>query len=146
MPVPACELCFQFCTQLGDREAADRFWEKAEDQMHLDECAQRERAALRNDAVFLVSQLEAEWREHLATELRARGVKEAWLARVEVTYRPEEPLYVLAFKLGGFHWNADATHEKLACMEFPGECFLLPLNGSQRRLAKKVRKTGDQLI
>ena len=144
--VPACELCFQFCSQRGDAQAADRYWEKAEEQIHLEECARRERATLGANAAFLPSQLPAEWAEHLAVELRARNAKEAWIARVEVAYLPQEPLYVLAFKLGGCHWNADDTHENLLDIEFPGECFLLPLNGRQRRLAKKVRKVGERIL
>jgi hypothetical protein len=80
-------------------EQAERWRERALRQIELDERAEAERRRLGIKDPLLAPEMPEELRTTLKDKLVNSGyVRQAWVARKRVEFRPEDPVYIVAFK------------------------------------------------
>lgn len=146
--LPACEHVYGYFLRAGDRVNAEAWRLRGEQHIDLQNQARAERAALNKKDIFTDSALPAEWLERLREQLAGRGdVRHAWIARKQVTVAPEIPLYVIAVQTRGwFKSNAKVIGALANDFETPGECFFVARAGDTKAIARKVARTGDQIL
>jgi hypothetical protein len=118
----------------SQKELADRWHERWTKAMAVLQAAQWERTRLSARDGLVPHGLPniAELRLQLSALPRLRR---AYLARKEVRYLPEQPLYVLAFAARGEFWGSGHTQTKKLLEEmkqqiqWPGAMLIVPLGG-----------------
>lgn len=139
------ELLRDFFWRRGDRAAADHWHARHVERGSLLHAARQERETVTLGDEWLPHGLDAGAIRALAGQLRpVEGLRKAWLVRKRLAHLPEEPLYVLCFRATGpLQWRTAARAAEVlerirARVEFPGETFILNVEGQYRRFARKL--------
>lgn len=129
-------------------EQAERWRDRALRQIELDEQAEAERKSVSPTDPLLAPEMPEELRTILKHQLLDSGyVRQAWVARKQVDLRPEEPVYIVAFKTKGLHLNHEKAIDKLiAKMQLPATVFFVVHGGDYKKLARRVVKAGQRII
>jgi Zn-dependent protease with chaperone function len=148
LTVRACEIAYLFLHRKGRPENAERWRDRAMAQMEVDERAEAERRSVAADDPLLAPELPQELRQTLRHQLLASGhVRQAWVARKQVELRPEDPVYIVAFKSKGWHLSQDKAIDKLlAKIQIDATVFFVVHGGDYKQLAKRVVKAGERIV
>ena len=116
--------------------------------MDTEDKAQEEREKLSVFDTYIAADLDPIERENLRKQLLAAdNVKHAWIARKQLKYVAESPLYVIAIETAGVFANADKLTDQLSeNIETPGPTYFVALKGDWDAIAQEVKKIGVQLI
>ena len=112
----------------------------------------RERSLPKTVKVWLPHGLDAAVLQTLVTRLsQIEGLRQAYLVRKRVTYRPDVPLYVLGFDATslGFTGNARtlAVMQQLRDqVQFPGETLIINVDGADERFGREFRAMAGSRI
>lgn len=143
------ELAIEFLERAGREPEAERFRERLRAYNMETEKAIEERKLenLRARDRFLPHGLDPDALRPVVDALRKNPmVVRAWLARKEVEYRPEHPLYVLGVRPSSFLGYVSARKMRALVdwlateVQFPGETIIVATVGEYRRIGKKLRK------
>lgn len=148
LTVQACEVAYMFLHGKERPEQAERWRERALRQMELDEQAEAERRSVSPNDPLIAPEMPQELRTNLKHQLLNSGfVRQAWMARKQVELRPEDPVYIVAFKPKGLHLNHEKAIDKLiAKMQLPATVFFVVHGGEYKKLARRVVKAGERIV
>lgn len=147
--VDGCEVLYVYYSGKGDAEKARQYYEMGSDRASLEDSARRERSELRYDATLLEPGLDRAERDTLASDLRdIGGLKHVYVAKIETTYLPEEPLYVVGVERDNLAEISTRdmveVSEYLAnAVNFEYEAFFVVLEGANVKLIKGLKKLRD---
>jgi Zn-dependent protease with chaperone function/rhodanese-related sulfurtransferase len=139
---------FNYLKEKGDDEAAQTWWQASEAQNAVYIAARQERESFDVKDPLISPRIEEEKRQELVAQLQGmKKVGKTWLAQKQVRYFPESPVYVIAFKPKGINFSTDNLPQKIAHeLDLDGDFFVVCTKGNTSKLAKKVRKMGQQII
>jgi len=146
------ELLRDYWWRRGETDSARRWHERAVERSQQLEEGKRERARLVQGDVWLPHGLNAAVLQTLVTRLKQiEGLRQAYLVRKRVTYRPDVPLYVLGFSVAsvGFTGNARtlAVMQQLRDqVQFPGETLIINVGGANQRFGQEFRAMAGSRI
>ncbi|HEX5000013.1 MAG TPA: M48 family metalloprotease [Terriglobia bacterium] len=143
----ALDLIRQFHEREGREVDADDYHHRLLKQQDLLNLAAEERQSVSVSDGFLPHDLQGESIERLVAQLRRYPrVETAYLARKAVQHLPEKPFHVLGLVLDNrwYKWQSDAKDTELLSqivqnVSFDGETFIMLLNGSNRRIRRKLK-------
>ncbi len=152
--LPGCEALRDYCWQKGRQDEAHAWHGRLAQRAALLEAARAERESLQISDKFEPHGLPDEVIAELKQALGAvRGLKKAYLVRKRVTHLPENVCYVLGYTVSPwwrFHSRRRAAEVHRQIMEnlaFPGETFVLNVEGDNYRFGRKLRfRRGARLI
>jgi len=142
----ACELAIDW---LAARDGDYSEWQERMDaQNDVEIATAAERAGLTKGDRFVRPELQEGWLEELRAPLAAHGkIKSAWVAAKVLSHYPENPLWVIVVKKAGLFSNGDKLIEWLAQeYELPCEGFFLLDSGKTKKIAKRVKQVGVQIL
>lgn len=139
---------------LQGRERLDeaREWHGAAERLSAAyEAGNAERAQLRPKDPLQAAQLDEAELTRLREILAQTGVvKHAWIAQKVVQHFPGQPARAIAFTLKGMHLSAEGPMEKVieavAGDEQAMVCFVAAHSGETKKLAKRIKKAGQQVL
>jgi Zn-dependent protease with chaperone function len=150
---PGLALLRDFHWRRGDAGQANALQRDHVERCELEQAAAAERAEIHLKDRFIAHGLPPAATAALADELRALGVRSAWLVRKDCRVFPERPLYLVGFRrVGrfGLHRQARALALQQRIVEqivWPGETFVICLDGENRRFRSRLKKVpGAQLL
>lgn len=148
LTIRACEYAYTHLMKKGAEEVAEVWRQRALERMDLDRKAEEERSYVSVNAELLEADMPDEQEKLLVEQLTAsKYVKSAWVARKQVQYYPEDPVYVVAFKSRGFYWSWDNVVQRvLAEVDVTGHVFFVVMGGDYRKMAKRVVKAGKRIV
>ena len=143
---PGCEAIYWFLRGQGRLREAAPYRERGRTHDREWEAAQEERAEILPDDKFLYHGLTTEQMGKLRQELsQIDQVWRAYIVRKQVKHFPEKPLYVL-----GIVPSASATTDLAQTLgpkiEFPGETFLVILQGDGKKFERPLAQLSTALI
>ncbi|MDM3871646.1 M48 family metalloprotease [Porticoccus sp. W117] len=144
----AAHLGYQYLLDNNQNQAAEAWWKEAEsaNEIHQKAQAERDSASLKDKYVSPV--IDQPLLEKMKQVLGAqKNVRSAWVAQKVVKYCQEQPVYIIAFKPKGFYFSDDKVLESLVQgFEGEGDIFLVAARGETKKLAKKVKKQGVNIL
>jgi Zn-dependent protease with chaperone function len=146
------ELLRDYWWRRGDPDSARRWHQRVVERSQQLQEGKRERERLVQGDVWLPHGLDAAVLQTLVERLRQiEGLRQAYLVRKRVTYRPDVPLYVLGFSATslGFTGNARtvAVMERLRTqVQFPGETLIINIGSSNERFEQEFRTVAGARI
>jgi hypothetical protein len=146
------ELLRDYWWRRGETDSARRWHERAVERSQQLQEGKRERERLVPGDVWLPHGLDAAVLQTLVTRLRQiEGLRQAYLVRKRVTYRPDVPLYVLGFSATslGFTGNARtlAVMQQLRDqVQFPGETLIINVDSADERFGREFRAMAGSRI
>ncbi len=148
LALAACNAAYAYCLRNGDKAEAETWLRRGEAHIDLETAARQERATVTAKDALIDSGLDTEQLGQLARQLEnLGGVKHAWICRKAVKILPEEGVYVLAFKASGwFPRESKRMANLVANFAGPGPTFIVMQGGKAGKLAKRVIKSGQQLM
>lgn len=145
----AYKMGYYFLVEQHKEEAAEQWREKVNAQIEFQQRMAAERNSVEVDAALQAPELSDEDWQNIKEQLaRAKNVKSAWIAQKVLHHRPEhDPVFIVAFKAKGFYWSWDnVTKRVLSALQSPVDLFVVVTGGDARKLAKRVRKAGKQIV
>ena len=109
--------------------------------------AKLERVSISLNDTLIETSLSEAWMQDIAEQLRqVEDIKAAWICEKIVNHYPEYPVYVLAIQKRG--WFVD--EQKLLSilnseLDLPDTTIVISLHGKNKKIAKQVKKLGNQL-
>jgi Zn-dependent protease with chaperone function len=148
LTLAACNAAYAYFLRTADPAQAEVWLRRGEAQIDLEYAARQERAAVNPKDELIDSGLSPESLAQLALQLEnLGGVKHAWICRKAVKIEPEHGVYVLAFKAKSwFPSEAKLVTKLVENFSGPGLTFIVMQGGKTGKLAKRVIKTGQQLL
>lgn len=151
--VPACEWACEFLARRDRPADAVAYRERGLERQRLIERDASERNSLPLSLSYLPHDLEPEALARLQQALADWPVKRAWLVRKPLEVFPERPLYVLGVERRVPWWRPGARklgralqQELVEQLETPGECFILALNGCNKRTWRLFSRVPGALV
>jgi len=149
-----CELIYNFMMAQGEEAKAREYYNRASQHAERLERAGAERSRLGFKDTYLYHDLPEARVAHLKEQIaRYPQIAQGYLARKQVQYFPEKPLYVLGvvvrrpwYKLHSEKEDALFAQKVAQEITFPGETFVLVLNGPNSKLKKIMQKIPGSLI
>ncbi len=134
--------------QQRDKEEAEAWWKESIEQNETFVAARRERDNFTENDELVYPKIDQQLLQQLIANLKQQDkVDKAWLAQKPVQHFPESPVYVIAFKAGGFHFSTENIQKKVAeGLDMPGDFFVVCSSGETKALAKKVIKIGKKIM
>ncbi len=148
LALPACELAYGYFSSIGDKNQADYWRRRGERAMDTGDKAAQERQKLSVFDTFISADIDPMKCENLRKQLLdVENLKHAWIARKQLKYVSESPLYVIAIETAGAFSKADALTDELSeRIETPGPTYFVAFKGDWDAIAQQVKKAGTQLI
>ena len=143
---PGCEAIYWFLRGQGRLREAAPYRERGRKHEREWEAAQLERSSVTPEDKILYHGLTAEQVGKLRSELsQLDQVWRAYLVRKQVKHFPQEPLYILGIVPSAFATPnlAEIVGSKI---EFPGETFLVILQGNGKRFERPLAQMSTALI
>jgi hypothetical protein len=147
------ELLRDYWWRRGETDSARRWHQRAVARSQQLQEGKRQRARLVQGDVWLPHGLDAAVLQTLVARLKQiEGLREAYLVRKRVTYRPDVPLYVLGFSATslGFAGNARtlAVMQQLRDqVQFPGETLIINVGSANELFGREFRAmAGSRLL
>jgi Zn-dependent protease with chaperone function len=146
--LPACELAYRYFRSIGDQDQADYWRRRGEAAMDTVDKARAERATISAFDTYIDAHLNPLEHEELRKQFAAfEKVKHAWIARKQLQYAVDTPLYVIAVEADTVMWGADKlTTEIVAKVRAPGSAYFIALKGEHDAIAQQVKKVGTQIV
>jgi hypothetical protein len=146
------ELLRDYWWRRGETDSARRWHERAVERSRQLQEGKRERERLVQGDVWLPHGLDATVLQTLVTRLKQiEGLRQAYLVRKRVTYRPDVPLYVLGFSAASLAFTGNAR--TLAVMQqlrdqvqFPGETLIINVDSADERFGREFRAMAGSRI
>lgn len=137
----------------GKKHMAEAWWNEAETAMEKHHHVYMERAQITAEDSFNKPTIDPTLRKQLRDKLlKYKFVKNVWLAEKQLKHDTqnnikEAPVYIVAFSTKGFHLSAEKLTDKIAqSMDINAEIFVVCFSGDGKPLAKKVKKSGIQIL
>ena len=141
-----CEAISWFLRGQGRAAEAASYRERGRRHAREWEAGREEREGITPDDKFLYHGLAAEDMTRLKEELaRHPEVLRVYLARKQVRYFPERPLFVLGIVPNGYA-EPDLAERIGKKIKFPGETFLVILQGETKKLERPLAQLSTALI
>jgi hypothetical protein len=142
---PACQALEEYYRTLGLTERV-RQTRAALDRHDADlRAARKERASVTARDRFVAHQLPEESIAALRALLAStHGIERAWLARKDLAYFPQRPLFVLCVRSDRSRWSGGADRDQELALvlppklQLPGQSLVIAHRGPFRALARKV--------
>ena len=142
----ACELLRDYFLRNGEAEKAGVWQHKLSERLQQEQAASEERNQVGRREVFDVHGLSAEALDALTAQLRTLpGLRKAWLARKRVRHFPDQPCYVLGFRVTtwyGLYSDKQRAKVQQAIAQlsaFPGETIILSTDYKNAWFGRKIR-------
>ena len=143
---PSCDAIYWYLRGQGRLKEAAPYRERGRTHARQWEAAEKERAEISPEDKFLYHGLEAEKLARLRQELLGcDGVWRAYLVRKQVRHFPEKPLYILAV-VPSTSARPNLTQAVGSKIEFPGETFLIVLQGDGKKFEKPLTQLSTALV
>ena len=148
LTIRACEYAYTYLMNKGADDAAEHWRQRALERMDLDRKIDEERSYVSVESELTGPDMGDEQENMLSEQLAAsKYVKAAWLAQKIVQHKPDDPVYVVAFKPRGFYWSWDNVVQRvLKEIDVSGHVFMVVKGGEYRKLAGKVIKAGKRIL
>ncbi|TCJ14970.1 hypothetical protein EZJ19_08810 [Parasulfuritortus cantonensis] len=148
LALPVCEVAYDYCRRVGDRDGADAWLRRGEAQFDREARGRAERAGVMAKDTFAGAVLAEAELAALARELAAvDGVKQAWICRKVVEVDPDSPVHVIVVQRRGWFTREAKLlarlGERVSC---PGLAFFMIKGGSAGRVAKRAIGAGRPLL
>jgi Zn-dependent protease with chaperone function len=143
LKVDACEYAYYYLLNHDREEEAGKWRIMGEEQMYINQAAQMERSEATVEDVYEAPELNDEIRVISDLLLQHPKVKKLWVAKKQVQYYPEQPVYIFAFAPKGFYLSYEGVQKSVAeALQYDADVFVVVKGGDYRKLAKKVIKCG----
>lgn len=143
----ACQALRDYHWRAGHQDEAHAWHRKLVARQELEDAARAERAVLLVQDTMEPHGLSAEALAALRQSVAAvSGVRQAYFVRKRVRSLPEQPCYVLGFSCTPWwRWpsnrrRAETQQRLFDSVAFPGETFILGIDGDNRRFRRKLRR------
>lgn len=141
-----CDLLYGFHLERGNEADAARYLERYRRQSDKLELAQAERAAVDRKTQCEPSGLTQAQIDSLQAQLREiPDVAHAWVVRKRVEHFPDEPLYIVGFKVAWYSFRLESSYAKLAQrvanqVQLPGAFFAVSLDSGNAWLRRRMQR------
>jgi len=143
----ACANAFQFLTDSGKHEEAQRWRTRAEKANQVLNEADAERQRLNPGEPLEKVDLNHETVQAVIAKLKeSKKIKKAWIAKKTVKYYPEVPAIAVAVIGKGFALSEDSLQKVLSEELADFSLWIIPKAGDYKPLAKQIIKAGEQVI
>jgi len=148
LALPVCELAYGYFRSIGEKDQAEYWRLRGEAAMDAVSKARKERQVISAFDTYLDAHLNPLEHEELRKQFAAMDkVKHAWIARKQLQYAADTPLYVIAVEAGTVLWGTDKiTAELVEKIRTPGSAYFIALKGEFDAIAQKVKKVGTPII
>jgi Zn-dependent protease with chaperone function len=153
--VAGSELLRDYWSRRSEPDAARRWHQSAVEGAAVLENAKRERSQLKIGDVWFPHGLDETALQALIARLKqVPGLRQAYLVRKRVSYRPDVPLYVLGFRPRRPGFTASAHAQTVAVMQelrshvqFPGETLIIDVGSGNQQFGREFRAIeGAQIL
>lgn len=148
----SCQLLYSYYTDKGDVVAAERYSRRATALARVYANANAERSQASFVDRFMSHDLPDQDVEQLRRELARNGrIREAYLVRKEVKYKPEKPLYALGLvfdqpRFKRSDGDSKFTKQLPATLKTEWQLYSFVLNAQNKRLGTILRNVPNSLI
>lgn len=148
----ACDLLYGHHLEQGDEAAAQLVLRRYREQQDKLQLAQEERGGLERATVCEPHGLEPKALADLVEQVRAvKPVARAWLVRKRVRHFPDEPLFILGYKVPWYHVHLEGYYQQLnqrlaADLKLPGQYFVVSFDTGFAWLRKRATVVPGALI
>ena len=147
----ACQYAYSFLISQGRSEEAQWWLQKSQAQLQINEASRHERSWLTVEDTLLKADISNQELEQIVASLKAHNVEKAWIARKQVQYYTEVPVFAIAITLIGWFTNYEKKANTIANdltnnLNLNCSLFVVPKAGDYKKLAKKIIVIGDRII
>ena len=143
----ACANAFQFLTDAGKHEEAEKWRSKAEQANEVLNEADVERQRLNPGEPLEQVDLNHETVQAVIAKLKeSKKIKKAWIAKKVVKHYPEIPAIAVAVIGKGFALSEDSLQKALAEELAEFSIWVIPKAGDYKPLAKQIIKAGERVV
>ncbi|MBL4671026.1 MAG: M48 family metalloprotease [Arenicella sp.] len=143
----ACANAFQFLTEAGKPDEAEKWRSRAENADQALQEADAERERLNPGDTLEKVDLNHETVQAVIAKLKESDkIKKAWIAKKAVKHHPEIPAIAIAVVGKGFALSEDSLQKALAEELADFSLWIIPKSGDYKPLAKSIIKAGEQVI
>lgn len=145
----AANLGYDLLSKQGQKERAKAWWEEVVaigeelDRRHA------ERASVSHKDTFRKATIDPDLLTALTQQLKAhKNVKSAWIVEKVLEHKDNRPVYGIVFKPKGFSLGdyGDMTENIANALETDLDIFVVCEKGDGKKLSKKMKKAGEQIV
>lgn len=133
---------------IGKEEEAEAYWQEALEHEKIHKLTRAERESCSLDDEYVQPEIRGELKAKIVQALKAnKNAGACWLAQKVVQYDKEDPVYIIAFRPKGIYLSWESVMKTVAnSLDFGVTIFTVSIWGDTKKLGKKVRQAGIQII